>query len=58
MIYFERFEKIKKAEEFNRDELKESKILFDKLRLVNYRKTTARPESKSAAQHGKKTVLA
>lgn len=40
IIDFDRFEEIKKAGEFNRDELKESKILFDKLRLVNYRKTT------------------
>ena len=40
IINFERFEEIKKAGEFNQDELKEIKILFDKLRLVNSRKTT------------------
>jgi len=34
------FEEIKKTGEFNQDELKEIKILFDKLRLVNSRKTT------------------
>jgi len=40
IINFERFEEIKKTGEFNQDELKEIKILFDKLRLVNSRKTT------------------
>lgn len=40
IINFERFEEIKKAGEFNQNELKEIKVLFDKLRLVNSRKTT------------------
>lgn len=40
IIDFERFEEIKKAGGFNQDELKEIKVLFDKLRLVNSRKTT------------------
>jgi RNA polymerase sigma-54 factor len=40
IINFERFEEIKKAGELNQDELKEIKVLFDKLRLVNSRKTT------------------
>lgn len=40
IINFERFEEIKKAGKFNQNELKEIKVLFDKLRLVNSRKTT------------------
>lgn len=40
IINFERFEEIKETGEFNQDELKEIKVLFDKLRLVNSRKTT------------------
>ena len=40
IIDFDRFEEVKKIGEFNQDELKEIKILFDKLRLVNSRKTT------------------
>lgn len=40
VIDLERFDEIKKIGEFNQDELKGIKILFDKLRLVNSRKTT------------------
>jgi len=39
IINFDRFEELKKAGEFDKSEIKKIKNLFDKLRLVNSRKT-------------------
>ncbi len=39
MIDFDRLEELKKREEFDKNEIKKIKILLDKLRLINSRKT-------------------
>lgn len=39
IINFDRFEELKKAEEFDKNEIKKIKTLLDKLRLINSRKT-------------------
>ncbi len=39
IINFERLEEVKKKGEFNKSEIKKIKVLFDKLRLINSRKT-------------------
>jgi len=39
IMNFDRFEELKKAGAFGKDEIKKIKILFDKLRLINSRKT-------------------